>query len=39
MKHILQLQKRVIQVMYDVGTGASCRRLFKDYKIFTVTSL
>jgi len=39
MKPILQLQKRVIQKMYGVGNGTSCRRLFKDYKIFTVTSL
>jgi hypothetical protein len=33
------LQKRVIQSMCDTGAGTSCRQLFKDYKILTVTSL
>jgi hypothetical protein len=35
---IFKLRKRVIQIMGDVGTGTSCRQLFKDYKILAVTS-
>lgn len=33
---IFKLQKRVIRIMGGVGTGTSCRQLFKDYKILTV---
>jgi hypothetical protein len=36
---IFKLQKRVIRIIGGVGTGTSCRQLFKDYKILTVTSL
>jgi hypothetical protein len=36
---IFKLKKRVIWSMCDAGTGTSCRQLFKDCKILTVTSL
>jgi len=32
-------KKRVIRSMCGAGTGTSCRQLFKNYKILTVTSL
>jgi len=34
-----KLQKRVIQSVCGAGTGTTCRQLFKDCKILTVTSL
>ena len=36
---IFKLQKRVIQIMCGVGRDTSCRQLFKDCKILTITSL
>ena len=36
---IFKPQKSVIQIMCGVDTATSCRQLFKDYKILTVTSL
>jgi hypothetical protein len=36
---MLKLQKRVIWIMFGFGTGTSCRRLLKDYKILTVALL
>jgi len=36
---IFELQKRVMQSVFGAGTGTSCRQLFKDCKILTVTSL
>jgi hypothetical protein len=36
---IFKLQKRVIRIMCGLDTGTSCRQLYKDNKILTVTSL
>jgi hypothetical protein len=36
---IFRLQKRVIRTMCGVGRNTSCRQLFKDCKLLTITSL
>ena len=36
---IFKLQNRVVQSLSGVGTGTSCRQLFKDCKILTANSL
>jgi hypothetical protein len=36
---IFKLQKRVIRIMCDAGTGISCRQLFKECKLLMVTYL
>ena len=36
---IFRLQKRVVRTTCGVGKSVSCRQLFKDCKILTVTSL
>ena len=36
---IFRLQKRVVRTMCGVGKSVSCRQLFKDRRILTVTSL
>jgi len=36
---IFKLKKRVIQLMCGVGTGISCKQLFKDYKIYSDFSI
>jgi len=36
---IFKLQKKMIRTMCGVGKSTSCRQLFKDCKILTVTSL
>jgi hypothetical protein len=37
--NIFKLQKKVIQIISDVSNHTSCRQIFKDYNILTVTCL
>jgi hypothetical protein len=38
-KKVFKIQKRVLQIMSGLGKQESCRQIFKEYGILTVTSL